>query len=153
MILKKVVDVYPSRPVHIIPPIRRTSLGIILGVGDIRTCLCSQAIVEERLDNGTTIRLNFSNYDKNNNKDHNNNVQQPVYESNYTEPVYTEQPVQETVEQYEPVQETVEQSYESQEVNEQPVEETQENEQQSEEESTEDDSESDQNKRTKRRKK
>lgn len=44
------------------PPICGTVKGIVMTTGDILKCLCKRAQVEEVLPNGTTVKLNMSNY-------------------------------------------------------------------------------------------
>ena len=44
------------------PPICGTVKGIVMTTGDILKCLCKRAQVEEVLPDGTTIKLNMSNY-------------------------------------------------------------------------------------------
>lgn len=63
--MKKIVDVYPYIPItQIKHPIVTNTLNIELSTGDILTCICAKAKVEEVLSDGTRVRLNFSNYDK-----------------------------------------------------------------------------------------
>lgn len=42
--------------------------NIKMKVRDIRTCLCGKAQVTEILNNGTLLKLDFANYDKDNNE-------------------------------------------------------------------------------------
>lgn len=44
------------------PPICGTVKGIVMTTGDILKCLCKRALVEEVLPDGSTIKLNMSNY-------------------------------------------------------------------------------------------
>lgn len=44
------------------PPICGTVKGIVMTTGDILKCLCKRAQVEEVLPDGTTVKLNMSNY-------------------------------------------------------------------------------------------
>lgn len=48
------------------PPIVRNAMNIELSVGDIQRCIWCKAIVEEILKDGSVIRLNLNNFDKNN---------------------------------------------------------------------------------------
>lgn len=66
--LTKVVNIYPSMPITgVNPPIRSSVKRVTKSINEIRTCLMSRAIVEEIMPDGTTVRLNISNYDKCNN--------------------------------------------------------------------------------------
>ena len=47
---------------NITPPIYGTCKDIVMTTGDILKCICKRAIVEEILPDGSTIRLNMSNY-------------------------------------------------------------------------------------------
>lgn len=68
--LTKVVNIYPSMPIiRTNPPIRSAVKNVTKSVDEIRICLMSRAIVEEVLPDGTTVRLNISNYDKDSNKE------------------------------------------------------------------------------------
>lgn len=44
------------------PPLYGTYNGVYLTSGEILSCLCKRAIVDEVLDDGTLVRLNMSNY-------------------------------------------------------------------------------------------
>ncbi|MCM1236083.1 MAG: hypothetical protein NC489_38855 [Ruminococcus flavefaciens] len=48
------------------PPICGTKKNTIMSTSDILKCLCRRAVVEEILPNGSTIRLNMSNYNRDN---------------------------------------------------------------------------------------
>lgn len=62
---KKVVNIYPTTPVlSTNPPIRTMAYKITKPIKDIRACIIAGAKVEEVLPNGSTIRLNLNNYDK-----------------------------------------------------------------------------------------
>lgn len=62
---KKVVNIYPTTPIlSTNPPIRTMAYKITKPIKDIRACIIAGAKVEEILPNGTTIRLNLNNYDK-----------------------------------------------------------------------------------------
>lgn len=63
----KKVNVYPTIPIHgLAYPITSACMAIDLPVGDIRVCLCKGAKVEEIIEKNRTIRLNLSNFDKDN---------------------------------------------------------------------------------------
>ena len=47
---------------NITPPIYGTCKDIVMTTGDILKCICKRAIVEEILPDGSTVRLNMSNY-------------------------------------------------------------------------------------------
>ena len=66
---KKTVKLIPRKPLY---GIRRTPITncvetIDLTIEEIRLCLITKCIVDEYLPDGTLVRLDFSNYDKNNN--------------------------------------------------------------------------------------
>lgn len=66
--MNKVVNIYPKTPVLTVnPPIRCAVRRVTKPLNDIRECIIARAVVEEVMSNGTTIRLNLNNYDKNNN--------------------------------------------------------------------------------------
>ena len=63
----KTVDVIPQFPIYALRvPIVGPVLNTELSIGDIRTCLHSGAFVDEILESGDKVRLNLSNYDKDN---------------------------------------------------------------------------------------
>lgn len=63
----KKVNVIPQRPISTVnPPIRSAVRRVHKPVEDIRKCLIGRAIVEEILPDGSTLTLDFSNYDKDN---------------------------------------------------------------------------------------
>lgn len=65
--MNKKVNIYPKTPVlSINPPIRSAVRKVTKSTEEIRECIIARAIVEEILPDGSTVRLNFSNYDKNN---------------------------------------------------------------------------------------
>ena len=65
---KKLVNIYPSRPItDFNPPIRIATKRIYKTIPEIRTCLLRDAIVEEILEDGV-IRLGLNNYDQDNSK-------------------------------------------------------------------------------------
>lgn len=66
--MNKKVNIYPKNPItDLNPPIRSRVMGVIKSVDEIRKCIIARAIVEEVLSDGTTVTLNFGNYDKDNN--------------------------------------------------------------------------------------
>lgn len=65
--MKKNVDVYCMIPIMSLKePITSNAFNIQLSVGDILQCICGKGLVDEILDDGTKVRLNLSNYDKDN---------------------------------------------------------------------------------------
>lgn len=67
----KTVNINARIPVKTItPPIQGYHAGIKMSSGDILKCLTRRAIVDEVLDDGTTVRLNMRNYFTDNNKKH-----------------------------------------------------------------------------------
>lgn len=67
--LNKIVNIYPSGPIVTVnPPIRSTVKRVTKSVKEIRACLMARAMVEEVLADGSTVRLNMSNYDTFNDK-------------------------------------------------------------------------------------
>lgn len=114
--MQKLVNVYTKQVIRSLKgvPIRSTIKGIYLDTEDIRTCIIAKAIVEEILDDGSTIPLNFANYNKDNNAQFKNQpaplpkkekkaakVEEPA-------PVVEETPVAETIVEEAPVvEETV----------------------------------------------
>lgn len=63
----KKVNVYPTSPIISLDiPLRTRMMGINMDTEDIRKCIIAQAIVEEVLSDGKIVRLNFTNYDKDN---------------------------------------------------------------------------------------
>lgn len=65
--LVKKVNIIPQRPISTVnPPIRSAVRRVHKPVEDIRKCLIGRAMVEEILPDGSTLRLDFSNYDKDN---------------------------------------------------------------------------------------
>ena len=66
MLVKK-VNIYPSMPITGLNPVIRTATkNVFKSVEEIKICINARAIVEEILGNGKTLRLNLSNYDKDN---------------------------------------------------------------------------------------
>lgn len=65
--MQKKVNIYPQRPITTInPPIRSTIKGVHMPIDIIRECIINRAIVEEVLDNGEVVNLDFTNFDKDN---------------------------------------------------------------------------------------
>ena len=126
MITKKLVNIYPSIPIlEVNPPIRSIVKSTYKTIEQIRVCIIARATVEEILPNGKTIRLNFTNYDKDNSGeaavDPVDAVKQKVSISGIPAPV--DEPVDEAEEA--PVEESVEESSEPvDEAEEAPVEES-----------------------------
>ena len=65
----KLVNIYPTYPiVTIAPPIRCPIKNVRKSIPEIRECIIKRAIVEEILDDGSIVNLDFANYDKDNSK-------------------------------------------------------------------------------------
>lgn len=65
MKLTKVVNIYPEMPITgVNPPIRSVVKRVTKSIKEIRTCLMARAVVEEILPDGSTVRLDMTNYDK-----------------------------------------------------------------------------------------
>lgn len=63
----KVVNVYPNKAITSInPPIRSKVMKVTMPITSIRKCIIERAIVDEVLPDGRTVRLDFTNYDKDN---------------------------------------------------------------------------------------
>ena len=63
----KKVNVYPTNPIVTLNiPLRTRVMGINMDAEDIRKCIIAQAIVEEVLPTGDVVKLDFSNYNKDN---------------------------------------------------------------------------------------
>ncbi|MGL5330908.1 MAG: hypothetical protein ACRDD7_16715 [Peptostreptococcaceae bacterium] len=61
----KKVNVYPSVPIFTVrPAILYPVMEVELGVGDIQNCIVARATVDEILSDGTTLRLDLSNFNK-----------------------------------------------------------------------------------------
>lgn len=70
----KKVNVYPSKPISGLPvQISTPAIKVSLTTVEILKCILSDAKVEEILPDGSTIRLNLNNYDKENVSTGNNN--------------------------------------------------------------------------------
>lgn len=87
MIKTKIVNIYPSMPIiKVNPPIRSMVIGVTKSIDEIRTCLISRAIVEEITNSGKVVRLDFSNYNKDNNdpaiNNEDNNIKDVVINDN-----------------------------------------------------------------------
>lgn len=65
--MKKLVNVHAKGAVRTVtPPIYGDMYNIELTTGMIYKCMCARAIVDEVMPDGSTLRLNASNYDKDN---------------------------------------------------------------------------------------
>lgn len=63
----KKVNIKPQGPIYSLRvPITAPMMGVQMSVGDIARCLHARALVTEVLPNGMEVRLNLSNYDKDN---------------------------------------------------------------------------------------
>jgi len=68
-VIKKRVNVTASAPIRVLSiPIRGTSKGLLLSTEDIVKIICQKAVVDEVLEDGTLVRLDLSNYNKDNSK-------------------------------------------------------------------------------------
>ena len=66
--MNKLVNIYPSMPITSLRiPLRTRVTNITMDCESIRKCIIANAIVEEVLEDNSVIRLNLSNYNKNNN--------------------------------------------------------------------------------------
>ena len=69
MIKTKKVNIYPRDVINsVTPPVRVTIKNTTKTIDYIRKCIIARAYVEEVLEDGTLLPLDFSNYDKDNNK-------------------------------------------------------------------------------------
>lgn len=67
--MKKKVNITPAFPIYtIVPPIVGSVKKMEMSTGDIARCIYRRAIVDEVLDDGSLVRLDLSNYDKDNSK-------------------------------------------------------------------------------------
>lgn len=65
--MTKLVNIYPSVPVIAVnPPIRSITRNVKKPVEQIKACIMARATVEEILKDGSKIRLDLTNYDKDN---------------------------------------------------------------------------------------
>lgn len=65
--MNKLVNIYPTKPIlNVNPPIRSRIIEMTLDTDTIRKCIISNAIVEEILNDGSTVVLTFENLNKNN---------------------------------------------------------------------------------------
>lgn len=60
--MKKKVNIYPTVPIYLRPPITGVSYNVEMTEGDIQLCILRRARVEEVLSDGTVLPLNLSNY-------------------------------------------------------------------------------------------
>ena len=94
----KTVNIFPKFPIiGVNPPIRTAVRKVTKSTADIRTCIIARAIVEEILEDGSTVILDLNNFDKDNS---NPVVEEPIAEPEDTIPVQEE--VSEPVEVVEP---------------------------------------------------
>ena len=67
--MKKRVNVKINGPIYTVRPIiQRSLMNVEMTEGDIRNCICSNAMVEEILEDGSRVPLGLHNYNKDNNK-------------------------------------------------------------------------------------
>lgn len=67
--MTKKVNIYTRMPITVLKfPISGNVLGITLEVEDICKCICSKAKVDEILEDGSIVRLDLANYNKDNSK-------------------------------------------------------------------------------------
>lgn len=65
--MKKIVNIKPTLPIYTLrTPITGPVFNCEMSDGDILNCICARALVDEVLCDGTTIRLNLTNYNKDN---------------------------------------------------------------------------------------
>lgn|SRR5574344_1581970 len=65
--MTKKVNIYSSRPITVLAvPIRGNINAAVLDVEQIRKIICANGIVDEILEDGSLVRLNFTNYNKDN---------------------------------------------------------------------------------------
>ena len=94
----KTVNIFPKFPViGVNPPIRTAVRRVTKSTAEIRTCIIARAIVEEILEDGSTVILDLNNFDKDNS---NTVVEEPIAEPEEPTPVQEE--VSEPVEVSEP---------------------------------------------------
>ena len=87
--MNKLVNIYPTKPIlNVNPPIRSRITEITLDTDTIRKCIISNAIVEEILNDGSTVVLTFENLNKNNDLkvEEKAPVEQPKQEPKKVEP-------------------------------------------------------------------
>lgn len=66
--MNKTVNIYPRTPITTLnPPIRGIVRNVVKSTKEIRECIIARAVVEEVLSDGSTLILDFSNYNKDNN--------------------------------------------------------------------------------------
>lgn len=100
--MNKIVNIYPTKAITSLnPPIRSKVIGVTKSTAEIRKCIIERAIVDEVLKDGSTVRLDFSNYDKDNNP---TTVQAAIAEAKAN---IKEEPVKATKEEPTPVVEPV----------------------------------------------
>lgn len=97
--MKKLVNVYTRYVIRGLKgiPIRSTVRAIELDTEDIRTCILAKAVVEEVLDDGSTLPLNFVNYNKDNNAQFRQAAPAPKPEKKVESAPVVEAPVAEPV--------------------------------------------------------
>lgn len=94
----KTVNIFPKFPViGVNPPIRTAVRKVTKSTAEIRTCIIARAIVEEILEDGSTVILDLNNFDKDNS---NTVAEEPIAEPEEPTPVQEE--VSEPVEVSEP---------------------------------------------------
>ena len=94
----KTVNIFPKFPIiGVNPPIRTAVRRVTKSTAEIRTCIIARAIVEEILEDGSTVILDLNNFDKDNS---NTVAEEPIAEPEEPAPVQEE--VSEPVEVSEP---------------------------------------------------
>lgn len=67
MKMKKKVDITPTLPIfQLRVPVVGPVMNYEMAIGDIGVCIYARALVDEILEDGTKVRLNLQNYDKDN---------------------------------------------------------------------------------------
>lgn len=65
--MKKRVNIKINGPIYTVKPIiQRSLMNVEMTEGDIRNCICSNAMVEEILEDGSRVPLGLHNYNKDN---------------------------------------------------------------------------------------
>ena len=77
--MEKLVNVRPTKIINRFnPPLKRTMRKIIMNEEQIRICIAEHAMVDEVLPDGSLLRLDFSNYNTDNNPAKEENIQKAV---------------------------------------------------------------------------
>ena len=94
----KIVNIKADVPIRDFkPPIHGTCNRITMTTGQILRCLCKRAVIDEVLPDGTTVRLNMSNYHLDNTRLMNNNAVPAIHTEEVEKQVVETKPVDMTV--------------------------------------------------------